>query len=90
MGRTLNDLLDQVHAATETPPVSVETVLDNLGQRSFAPAILIIALLMVSPLSGIPGAPTVSAGLIVTIGCQSLLGRTTSGFPVHCCGAPFR
>ena len=75
MGRTLSDLLDQVQSATEDPPVSVETVLDNLGERSFAPVILVVALLMVSPLSGIPGAPTMSALVIVLIGCQALLGR---------------
>ena len=75
MGRTLSDLLDQVQSATEDPPVSVETVLDNLGERSFAPVILVVALLMVSPLSGIPGAPTMSALVIVLIGSQALLGR---------------
>lgn len=73
--RTLNDLLDQVHDATEKPPVSVETILDHLGERSFSPVILVVALLMVSPLSGIPGAPTVSALLIITVGCQALFGR---------------
>jgi len=73
--RTLNELLDRVEAATETPPVSVETILNHLGERSFSPVILVIALLMVSPLSGIPGAPTISALLIVIIGCQSLIGR---------------
>lgn len=81
MGRTLNDLLDQVEAATERPPVSVKTVLDNLGERSFSPVILVVALLMVSPLSGIPGAPTVSALLIVTVGCQALLGRSHLWLP---------
>jgi hypothetical protein len=75
MGRTLNDLLDQVESATEDPPVTVKTVLSHLGERSFSPVILVVALLMVSPLSGIPGAPTVSAVLIVIVGCQALLGR---------------
>ena len=75
MNRTLCDLLDQVQAAAEDPPVTVRTVLKALGERSFSPVILVVALLMVSPLSGIPGSPTVSAIIIVTVGAQSLFGR---------------
>lgn len=73
--RTLNQLLDQVETAAKSSPVSVETVLDNLGERSFSPVILVVALLMVSPLSGIPGAPTVASLLILTVGTQALLRR---------------
>lgn len=80
-GRTLGQLLDQVEAATKEPPVSVQTVLHQLGERSFAPIILVIGLLMVSPLSGIPGSPTISALLITLIGAQSLFGRNHLWLP---------
>ncbi|THH34755.1 exopolysaccharide biosynthesis protein [Aliishimia ponticola] len=72
---TITELLDQVDAATQAPPVDVRSIMDQLGERSFAPLILVIGLLMVSPLSGIPGSPTISALLISLIGIQALIGR---------------
>lgn len=73
--KPLSELLDRVEAAGHAPALTVGSVLGAIGEASFAPIILIIALLMVSPLSGIPGSPTLSAVLIILIGLQALLGR---------------
>lgn len=71
----LGDLLDRLAAVADRADVNIADVLGAVGERSFAPIILVIALLMVSPLSGIPGAPTVSGLLICLVGVQALLGR---------------
>ena len=55
--------------------VSVADVLSEIGTRSFAPIILVPALILVSPLSGIFGLPTIGATIIFLITVQKLLGR---------------
>lgn len=72
--RTLGDILDALdNAGGET--VSLADVLDETGTRSFAPLILIPALILVSPLSGILGLPTLFATVIALITAQKLAGR---------------
>ena len=73
--RALGDLLDRVDVALSQTPVSVQSVLDAVGEQSFAPVILIIAFVMVSPLSGIPGSSSIAALLIILVGVQGLIGR---------------
>ena len=73
--RSLTDLLDVLDHAAAGDTVSVQKVLDEIGERSFTPIILAIAVLLVSPISGIPGVPTISAMLMVLIGSQGLARR---------------
>ncbi|TDE37095.1 exopolysaccharide biosynthesis protein [Antarcticimicrobium sediminis] len=73
--RSLTGLLDALDAAATGPSVSVADVLTHVGERSFTPVILAVALLLVSPASGIPGVPTLSAFLIVLVGVQGLARR---------------
>lgn len=79
--RTLMHLLDGVEHAARGETVSIADVLDEFGDRAITPFILIIAMLLVSPLSGIPGAPTVSAVLIITLAVQALVGRQRLWLP---------
>lgn len=67
---SLTDVVAQIDDAAEHRYTSVGDVLDALGNRSFAPAILVPALLLVSPLSAVPGLPTVGAVIIVLITVQ--------------------
>nr|WP_245216225.1 exopolysaccharide biosynthesis protein [Sagittula salina] len=55
--------------------VSVEEALERVGFRSFPAVILVPSVLVVSPLSGIPGMPTVSGMVILLITVQVLMGR---------------
>lgn len=77
----LNDLLDRLSSAASDRDVSVDDVLSEMGNRAITPFILIIALLMITPLSGIPGAPTLAAITIVTLSAQALYGRRRLWLP---------
>lgn len=79
--KTLTHLLDGVERAAADEWVSIADVMHEFGDRAITPLILIIALLLVSPLSGIPGTPTIAAILIVTLSLQALFGRRRLWLP---------
>ncbi|MFT6475114.1 exopolysaccharide biosynthesis protein [Qipengyuania profunda] len=55
--------------------VCVADVLDDFGERSFGPFIMLPALLEITPIGGIPGLPTALALFIALIAIQLLVGR---------------
>jgi hypothetical protein len=61
--------------------VSVATVLDHFGAASFIPALLVPALIVVSPLSGIFFLPTVMGLTMALIALQMLIGRRRLWLP---------
>ena len=72
----LEQMLDTLRDGVgDRETVSIKTMLDAAGSRSFAPALLVAGLIMFSPLSGIPGLPTTAAILVLLIASQMLLGR---------------
>lgn len=73
--QSLTALLDALDGAATGETVSVADMLEHVGDRSFTPVILAVSILLVSPASGIPGLPTLSALLIVLIGVQGLARR---------------
>lgn len=79
--RSLRDLLEAMRPRDGDTEVSVADVLGRIGDRSFAAAILVPALLLVSPLSGIPGTPTVGAAIVLTIAGQAIAGRSHLWLP---------
>ncbi|MEW9920053.1 exopolysaccharide biosynthesis protein [Marimonas sp. MJW-29] len=81
--KTLTHLLDGVEQAARGAQVSFADILDEFGDRAITPFILIIALLLVSPLSGIPGTPTLAAILLVTLSAQALAGRQRLWLPAR-------
>jgi hypothetical protein len=74
---SLGELLDQLRAAVEADgaEVSVGELMEAVGRRSFAPVLLLVGLLLVSPLSGIPSFPTLMALLVCLVSVQMLIGR---------------
>mmetsp|Transcript_24080 Transcript_24080/g.44529 ORF Transcript_24080/g.44529 Transcript_24080/m.44529 type:complete len:198 (-) Transcript_24080:7539-8132(-) len=72
---TLTALLDVLEGAATGDRVSVQDILDKVGDRSIMPIVLVIALILVSPLSGIPGLPTLSAIMILLVMGQALARR---------------
>ena len=79
--KKLTHLLDGVAHAARGDTVSIADVIEEFGDRAITPFILLIALLLVSPLSGIPGTPTIAAVLIVTLSTQALFGRRRLWLP---------
>lgn len=79
--QTLGDLLDALDAAGDGRVVTVQDILDEIGERSIMPVVLAISILLVSPLSGIPGVPTVSSLIILLIVSQAVVGRTHLWLP---------
>ncbi|WBV41995.1 exopolysaccharide biosynthesis protein [Pseudoroseomonas cervicalis] len=69
----LLDCLEEACAHAET--VTGQAVMDQIGQRSFGALILLPAVIVVSPLSGIIGLPSAAALLIVAVAGQLMLGR---------------
>lgn len=79
--RKLGDILDAIDTAGDGGSVSVADVLNETGNRSFAPLMLIPALILVSPVSGILGLPTLFATMIALIAAQKLIGRDQVWMP---------
>ncbi|WP_299047850.1 exopolysaccharide biosynthesis protein [uncultured Tateyamaria sp.] len=73
--RTLNHLLDALDTAGEGEQVSVQDILDEVGERSIMPVVLAVSILLVSPLSGVPGVPTLSAMVLLLLVGQAVAGR---------------
>ncbi|OAN67851.1 exopolysaccharide synthesis protein [Sulfitobacter sp. EhC04] len=78
---TLSRLLDGMDHAARRDTVSVQDVLTEFGDRTITPFILLIAVLLVSPISGIPGMPTIAASIIVIMSVQALSGRRRLWLP---------
>ncbi|MBD2840649.1 exopolysaccharide biosynthesis protein [Erythrobacter rubeus] len=55
--------------------VSIGDVLDKFGNRSFAPVMMIFALLELTPVGVIPGVPSFLALCVILIAVQLLIGR---------------
>lgn len=72
----LEGLLDRLaEARTEADHIEVSTMLELVGFRSFGALLLVPAVIVLSPLSGIPGLPSVMAAVVVLIAAQLLVGR---------------
>ena len=72
---SLSELLDKLYPESNEGALTLSDLLARIGARSFAPVLLVPSLLLVSPLSAIPGAPTTGMLVIVTITLQALFGR---------------
>lgn len=79
----LQALLDHLRHATDTDQaeVSLETLLEAVGRRAFAPLLLLVGLLLFSPLSGIPTFPTLMALIAGLVSLQMLAGRQDFWLP---------
>jgi hypothetical protein len=72
---SLGEVIAAIRRAGDGEELSVQDILHEIGDRSFATALLVPALLLVSPLSGIPGSPTVGAVIVVLIAGQWIVRR---------------
>lgn len=77
----ITDLVGRVRKGAEGDKVSVGQIAEALGQDSLPPNLMIPALAVVSPLSGIPLFSTVCGLLIAAISAQMLIGRESVWLP---------
>lgn len=72
----LEQLLDRLDEAREgQDTVSFGRLMETIGKRSFGPLLLLIGIILVSPLSGIPGMPSTMGVAVFLLSCQMLLRR---------------
>lgn len=80
--RNLGDLLQRIaQVASDRDEVYFATIMDALGTRSFGPVLLLIGVILVSPLSGLPGMPTTMGIGLVLISLQLVMGREAFWLP---------
>ena len=79
---SLDALLDALsEAGDEDGEVALGDILQAVGGRSFTPVVLAVAVLLISPISGVPGVPTVAAAVLLVIAAQALARRDHLWFP---------
>ena len=75
VAQSLAAVLAAIRQAARGETLCVRDIFEEIGERSFATALLIPALLLVSPLSGIPGTPTIGGLVVILIVVQWIAGR---------------
>lgn len=71
----LEQVLDKATQAGDgTEEISVSQIMSAVGRRSFGPIILIISLIVLTPLGGIPGVPTMLAAVVFLMAGQLVVG----------------
>jgi len=72
----LEQLLDRIaEAASGREKVSMDVIVTGVGRRSFGPLLLLPGVLLISPLSGIPGMATLMGLFVASIAVQLVIGR---------------
>ena len=74
-GHAFEHVVEQLQKVAEREDFSLRDLIEAGGSTSFVPAMMIPALIVVSPLSGIPLLPTVFGLTIALIALQMLIGR---------------
>ncbi|MEI4486385.1 exopolysaccharide biosynthesis protein [Frigidibacter sp. MR17.14] len=77
----LTALIDRLRGLCRHERVTVAGVLDALGHASFTPALLVPALVVLSPASGIPLLSSVCGLTIALIAAQMLVGKRSLWLP---------
>lgn len=74
--KNFEQLLDQIGKVSENlDRVSLSIVIEAVGNRSFGSLLVMAGVLLVSPLSGIPGMPTMMGMFVLLIAVQLLFRR---------------
>ncbi|RAK52297.1 exopolysaccharide biosynthesis protein [Phenylobacterium deserti] len=79
----LEDLLDQLDdlCQRQDPKITVGEIQEAIGVRSFGPLLLLAGLLGMTPVSAVPGVPSLIALITILIAGQLLIGRKSFWLP---------
>lgn len=80
-GNPVGDILDRLRSMQQQPHITVGDLLRSFGAASFVPALMVPALIVVSPLSGIFFLPTICGLTMALIAAQMLIGRAYPWLP---------
>ncbi|SEW23511.1 Uncharacterized conserved protein [Aliiroseovarius sediminilitoris] len=75
------DIVETIHEIRDQKETSIEAMIDHLGVASFTPILLFVSLVIVTPLSGVPGLSSISGMLIAMVSAQLLMGRERLWLP---------
>ncbi|MEQ8896820.1 MAG: exopolysaccharide biosynthesis protein [Roseovarius sp.] len=75
------DIVLETEHALEGERSSVREVVDRLGRASYTPLLMVPALMVVSPLSGVPGFSSVCGILIAAVSVQQMMRRPALWLP---------
>lgn len=78
-----HDAGDSEHHAAHSRHVSVGDIIHVVGDRSFAPLLMLVGMLLVSPLSGVPTFPSMVAVVVLLVTLQMLFGRQHFWLPAR-------
>ncbi len=74
-------VLEDVGQAGGQEEVTVAQIVSEIGAGAFGPLLLVPALILVSPASGVPGMPTIGSLIISLVAVQMLFGREEVWLP---------
>lgn len=77
----VHDVVSRLDALTERDVLELEDIVEAFGETAFVPVLMVLALVVVSPLSGIPLLPTAFGLAIGLVASQMVLGRRTLWLP---------
>lgn len=78
---TAMDLVEKGWSALDGDHTSVGDIVDTLGRANFAPLLILPALALVSPLSGVPGFTTLCGLIITAVSLQQMAHRSSLWLP---------
>lgn len=88
--QTLSEVLDQVVTRIEGERISLGDILEALGERSYGPVLVVVALIsMLPPISLTPGLPMVTGTVFLLLSVQLLFLRLHPWLPKRLLGYSF-
>lgn len=77
----MSEIVERIVEAGEGQEVRIGEILAHVGPRSYGPMLLAPSLMVVSPLSAIPGFSSLIAVCIMLVAGQMLIGRSSPWLP---------
>ena len=78
---SLTEIVQQTMEEAGDGHVSVDHLMASFGHASFVPLLILPALVLITPLSGVPGLSTLCGLIIMMIAAQQLVGHTRIWLP---------